>query len=184
MGSACCLKASSGCSWGGGGGGWRCGVSMWRKQEGGGMLGRWKPGLCRKLGGEGIIGNGSEPPPAGLRPVGRKPCEENLHLHPRSPSQAMLGACRATMCCRAGGDPPTTMDRGCPVSPGAQATCPWSWDTGHRTPCDRPGSHSMEWPRIPRRAYGRGGSHTRLWGSKQVTLLLCTTGVFPASEQR
>lgn len=71
-----------------------------------------------------------------------------------------------------------------PRSSGAQATCPWSWDTGHRTPCDRPGSHSMEWPRMPRRAYGRGGSHTRLWGSRQVTLLLCTSGVFPASEQR
>lgn len=80
---------------------------------------------------------------------------------------------RAAMC--PGWQRASDPGEGRPKQPRAPGHLPL--ELGHRTQdtFDRPGSHSMEWPRRVTEGWRRGwGPRARLWGSRQVTLSLCT----------
>lgn len=77
------------------------------------------------------MGNGSEPAPAGLRPVGRRPCEENLHLHPRSPSLAVPGAPQGNHVLQSWWRPSHHHGQGRPRQPRSSGHLPL--ELGHRT---------------------------------------------------
>lgn len=144
-------------------------------------VGQVKTRAMQQAGGEGIMGNGGEPPLAGHTCGQEALVRRNLPPSPKA-LHRRVGCSQGNHVLQSW-QKPSQNHGGRPKQPRGSGHLPL--ELGHRT---QDTAVTVQAPTAwngqeCREACGRGGSHARLWGSRQVTLSLCTLGVVSASEQ-